>query len=256
MISRGLMADSSSQPRPHFSIVPGRKFSSRKSDFATSCFSSSWPSAWRRSSVMAFLLRATTGHHSDLPWAFSRPQSRIGSPWPGGSILITSAPKSPSSCPQNGPASSVPSSMHAQPGERAWLEAGIAGHANRPLVGWTRILTSAGGQARNPVIPDALDRRPADLYARVEPEDERMTTKHHIEIVEVGPRDGLQSEPGVLPDGDQGRVHRRGSIAGGAAARRGHELRQPEESAADGRRRGGAEGTRRAAQASTTSASC
>ena len=67
MISRGLMADSCSQPRPHFSRVPGRKFSSRKSDFATSCFRMSWPSACRRSSVMAFLLRATTGHQSDLP---------------------------------------------------------------------------------------------------------------------------------------------------------------------------------------------
>ena len=42
--------------------------------------------------------------------AFCRPQSRIGSPCPGGSILMTSAPMSPSSWPQNGPASRVPSS--------------------------------------------------------------------------------------------------------------------------------------------------
>ena len=64
---------------------------------------------------MAFLLRPTTGHQSDLPLAFSRPQLRIGSPWPGGSILMTSAPMSPSSCPQNGPASSVPSSITRSP---------------------------------------------------------------------------------------------------------------------------------------------
>ena len=36
MISRGLIFASSSYPQPHFSSVPGRKFSSRKSAFATS----------------------------------------------------------------------------------------------------------------------------------------------------------------------------------------------------------------------------
>ena len=61
--------------------------------------------------MIDFLLRATTGHHSDLPCAFSRPHTRSGSPCPGGSTLMTSAPMSPSSWPQNGPASSVPSSM-------------------------------------------------------------------------------------------------------------------------------------------------
>ena len=43
-----------------------------------------------------FLFRATTGHHSDIPCGFSRPHWRIGSPWPGSSTLMTSAPKSPS----------------------------------------------------------------------------------------------------------------------------------------------------------------
>ena len=39
--------------------------------------------AFRRFSVTDFLLRATTGHHRDMPCAFSWPQSRMGSPWFG-----------------------------------------------------------------------------------------------------------------------------------------------------------------------------
>ena len=42
-----------------------------------------------------------------------------------------------------------------------------------------------------------------------------MTTKHHIEIVEVGPRDGLQSEPGVLPTATKVEFINR-VVAGGA----------------------------------------
>ncbi len=37
MMSSGLASLSTSGPRPHFSSVPGRKFSSRMSDFAASC---------------------------------------------------------------------------------------------------------------------------------------------------------------------------------------------------------------------------
>jgi len=111
MISRGLMDDNSLQPRPHFSIVPGRKFSSTKSAFRTSSRRSSCPSAWRRSSVTAFLLRATTGHQREGSPCFCRPQTLMGSPWFGGSTLITSAPMSPRICPQKGPASNVPISM-------------------------------------------------------------------------------------------------------------------------------------------------
>jgi hydroxymethylglutaryl-CoA lyase len=44
-----------------------------------------------------------------------------------------------------------------------------------------------------------MDRGGAGLYARLVAEGERMSTRHPVEIVEVGPRDGLQSEPGVLP---------------------------------------------------------
>jgi hydroxymethylglutaryl-CoA lyase len=44
-----------------------------------------------------------------------------------------------------------------------------------------------------------MDRGGSGLYARLIAEGERMSTRHPVEIVEVGPRDGLQSEPGVLP---------------------------------------------------------
>jgi hydroxymethylglutaryl-CoA lyase len=44
-----------------------------------------------------------------------------------------------------------------------------------------------------------MDRGGWGLYARLVAEGERMSTRHPVEIVEVGPRDGLQSEPGVMP---------------------------------------------------------
>ena len=62
----------------------------------------------RKFADTAFLLRATTSHHS---LSSPRPQLRIGSPWPGGSTLMTSAPMSPSNCPQKGPAINWPSSI-------------------------------------------------------------------------------------------------------------------------------------------------
>ena len=59
------MAESSSQPQFHFSSVPGRKFSMTTSDFRTKSLKRLWPSGCRRSSVMAFLLRPMTGHHTE-----------------------------------------------------------------------------------------------------------------------------------------------------------------------------------------------
>ena len=107
MINPGLIALSSSYPRPHFSIVPGLKFSIRKSVCFTSSRTMFCPSAFRRLAVMQRLFRAHTDHQSGKP---SRPQPRSGSPCPGGSILMTSAPMSANICPQNGPATSCPSS--------------------------------------------------------------------------------------------------------------------------------------------------
>jgi hypothetical protein len=109
-IRPGLVCHSVSGASPQRSSVPGRKFSTTTSAVSISLRTSACPSGRRRSQVTDFLLRATTGHHSDLPCGFSRPHSRMGSPLAGSSTFTTSAPKSPSNWPQNGPASNCPNS--------------------------------------------------------------------------------------------------------------------------------------------------
>src|SRR3954468_3344722 len=74
-----------------------------------------WPSDSRRLSVTERLFRARIDHQSEWSLWRSRPQSRIASPAPGASIFTTSAPKSPSSVPTNGPASSWPNSIARRP---------------------------------------------------------------------------------------------------------------------------------------------
>src|SRR5690606_26202353 len=71
-------------------------------------------STWRRSSATDFLLRDCTCHQTDVP-SLIRRQLRSGSPAPVASILITSAPKSPSVLPQNGPAINCPISTTRTP---------------------------------------------------------------------------------------------------------------------------------------------
>src|SRR5882672_2540784 len=113
MTSPGLPAARPSYPRPHFSSVPGRKFSITTSASFAMRRTISWPSGRRRSAVTDFLLRFWTYHHSDVPrWSFLH--LRTGSP-PGGSILITSAPKSAKNFPAKGPAMSCPSSTTFTP---------------------------------------------------------------------------------------------------------------------------------------------
>ena len=67
MMSRGLMVESASQPSPHFSMVPGRKFSTTISASFASWRTISCASGMRRSSVTDFLLRAWTYHQSEVP---------------------------------------------------------------------------------------------------------------------------------------------------------------------------------------------
>src|SRR4051794_19223969 len=83
---------------------------SRSRDTSSSC-----PRSSRRFSVMQRLLRTSTGHSRLLPSIWPRPHSRIESGLPGGSTLMTSAPRSPSMRPANGPASMPPSSMTRRP---------------------------------------------------------------------------------------------------------------------------------------------
>ena len=112
IIRPGYSAKSASGANPHFSIVPGLKFSISMSALPINLRTKAWPSGMRKLAETDFLLRATTSHCTfSAPW----PQTRIGSPAPGGSTLMTSAPMSPSNWPQKGPASSCPSSTTRNP---------------------------------------------------------------------------------------------------------------------------------------------
>src|SRR6218665_353736 len=100
---------------PQPSSVPGRKFSISTSAPAISRRAMSWPSLWRKSSAIERLLRDCTCHQTEVPPSSSMRQLRSGSPAPGGSILITSAPKSPRVSPTKGPAISWPISITRRP---------------------------------------------------------------------------------------------------------------------------------------------
>src|SRR5215213_7453164 len=75
----------------------------------------SCPSSSRKFRVTDFLLRAMMGHQRVRPSLRCLPQTRIGSPLPGASTLMTSAPKSARSWPQNGPARRLPISTTRTP---------------------------------------------------------------------------------------------------------------------------------------------
>src|SRR3954454_20533630 len=112
--SCGLAAESAPQDKFQRSSAPGRKFSIMMCAPRARRRTISWPSARRRSQVTDFLLRDCTCHHSDVPLRMRR-HLRSASPSPGGSSLITSAPKSPSVLAQKGPAISEPSSTTRMP---------------------------------------------------------------------------------------------------------------------------------------------
>src|ERR671921_387145 len=111
----GLTSLNSSYPRPHLSSVPGLKFSTTTSAPEMSWRARSCPSSSRKLRVMDFLLRAMMGHQRVCPSLRCRPQTLMGSPLPGGSTFMTSAPKSARSWPQNGPASRLPISTTRTP---------------------------------------------------------------------------------------------------------------------------------------------
>src|SRR5215212_4848026 len=104
-----------SYPKPHLSSVPGLKFSTTTSASEMSRRARFWPSSSRRLRVTDFLLRAMMGHQRVCPSLQWRPQTRMGSPLPGGSSLMTSAPRSPRSWPQKGPARRLPISTTRTP---------------------------------------------------------------------------------------------------------------------------------------------
>jgi hypothetical protein len=112
--SPGLSARSRSGPSPHRSSVPGRKFSTTTSAHAASRRNTSAPSAHPRSSPTVRLLRLISFHHSGTP-SFWWPWPRMASPCTGCSILMTSAPKSPSIWQHRGPARIVDTSTTRSP---------------------------------------------------------------------------------------------------------------------------------------------
>src|SRR5215204_3131502 len=115
MTRPGLAPLRSPYPRSHLSSVPGLKFSTTTSASEMRRRARSWPSSSRRLRVTDFLLRAMMGHHRVRPSLRWRPQTRMGSPLPGGSIFITSAPKSARSWAQKGPARRLPISTTRTP---------------------------------------------------------------------------------------------------------------------------------------------
>ena len=125
MTRPGLASCSTGQPRPHSSIVPGRKFSTSTSDLATRRTNSSTPRFCRRSMVTDFLLRAS---ESQARVASCRlvgvPKCRIGSPAIGCSTFSTSAPNSPMIEAAYGPARKLPTSITRTPLSGGSLVAG------------------------------------------------------------------------------------------------------------------------------------
>src|SRR5215218_6035179 len=115
MTRPGLILLRASYPRPHFSSVPGLKFSTTISPPEMRRRARSCPSRSRRLMVTDFLLRAMIGHQRVRPSLRWRPHTRMGSPLPGGSSFMTSAPKSARSWPQKGPASRLPISTTRTP---------------------------------------------------------------------------------------------------------------------------------------------
>src|SRR5215216_92026 len=115
MTRPALISRRSSYPSLHLSNVPGLKFSTTTSASEMRRRARSCPSSSRRLRVTDFLLRAMIGHHRVCPSLRWRPHTRMGSPLPGGSTLITSAPKSARSWPQKGPASKLPISTTRTP---------------------------------------------------------------------------------------------------------------------------------------------
>src|SRR6185503_16959068 len=89
---------------PNDSMVPVRKFSMSTSALAIIVLRMATPSGALRSRVMSRLLRLMTRKAADSPSLWGG-QVRDSSPLPVSSILMTSAPRSDSSMPQKGPAS-------------------------------------------------------------------------------------------------------------------------------------------------------
>ena len=113
---RGLTARTSSYASPSRAITPGRKFSTTTSAPAASSRMRSRICGSRRSASALRLFRLNARNESISPWLWPLriPQKRIHSP-PTFSILITSAPRSPSIWVAIGPCTSAVKSSTRTP---------------------------------------------------------------------------------------------------------------------------------------------
>src|ERR1700730_4259051 len=131
---------------PHRTRALGRLPTTSTSLTSSSRWNRSWPSGRPRSRVTQRLLRLTLFHTRPTP-SLRSPPVRIGSPVPGCSTLMTSAPNSPSAVPTIGPAASVPASMTRRPS---------SGPRASTLVAERRVATEVGVD-RLPPVPVAED---------------------------------------------------------------------------------------------------
>src|SRR5580704_4049745 len=219
-------------------MVPGRKFSSTTSARASSRRRMSCPSGAFMFRVRLFLFRLT-----DRKYVASPPtkggQPRVSSPLPGSSILMTSAPMSPSDIAQKGPASTRVRSTTRTP----W-SGGRAGRRAAGGLEWAfgialreRALLVATGPPVPDTFHDALADRGDALATRAgaTPEQARPVGDPHVREVEHGihrlDRDmradldalgggAVAEEPGTALQLDQGEVQR-GAEALGRRVQRG-----------------------------------
>src|SRR5207302_6503756 len=116
--------------KPSLSRAPGRKFSVRTSAVFSSFRTMRFPSGRARSTARLFLLRLNTGK-KPAPAASSR---RVLSP-ASGSTLITSAPRSASTRPQDGPITMCANSTTRTPSSGSTESFGQAGERGMPVDG-------------------------------------------------------------------------------------------------------------------------
>ena len=119
-MSSGRTSRRRSGPMPSFSAPPNLKFWITTSLCIARSRTSCWPSGVCRSMPTERLLRLTLLKYAVSVRPTRRPQSRVSSPRPGCSTLITSAPRSPSTMPQVGPANTRERSSTRTPSSGRW----------------------------------------------------------------------------------------------------------------------------------------
>src|SRR5215472_4369427 len=112
-------------------MVPGRRFSTTTSAVRASRRNTSLPAAALRSRTTDRLLRLSRTN-GELSPPTNGPAKRTWSPPSGCSILITSAPRSASCMPQNGPAMKLPTSRTRTPASGPAIS-GQLGHDERQV---------------------------------------------------------------------------------------------------------------------------